>query len=107
MEIKFQELLILIYLNEYKDTYLLSEIKLICNFSTEQLKLFLQNMEEKGLIENSNKLISMTFIGKTVLEEKGLEVVVIDDLLKDKVTLEIEDDPLGFNDVYIPMKFTN
>lgn len=103
--IKFQELLILVYMQEYQDNYLFSEIKSICNFSTDQMKCFLNIMQGKQLLNFENNIISIAPLGSQVLVEKGLESITLNDLLTEKVTLNIQEERLSFDDIYIPLNF--
>ncbi|MTI71457.1 MAG: hypothetical protein FH751_14520 [Firmicutes bacterium] len=103
--INSKELLILIYLNEYKDQYLLAEIKELCYFTTSQMKKYLQKMIEKEMLEDSNGRLLLTYKAEKFLKEKGLFNVTLSELFKDIVTLEFTEKPLSFQDVYIPKEF--
>lgn len=101
------ELLVLIYLNDFKDKYLFSETKEICNFSTTQMKNCLSKLKEKSLLTESEGILRVTKKGLSLLEEKGLENVSIQELYQiETVTLSFIDQPLSFEDVYIPKKFS-
>lgn len=104
--VDFKELLILVYLNEYKDEYLFSEIKELCSFSTAQMKKTINELVDKKMLSNSSGRLLLTIEAESLLKEKGLINVSISDLFQqDTVTLKFIENPLSFNDIYIPLKF--
>lgn len=103
--IDFKELLVLIYLNDYSDEYLLAEIKELCSFSTAQLKKCLDDLTEKKLLSDENGRLLLTSEGEAFLNEKGLLEASISDLFQDTVTLKFIEKPLSFEDIYIPKAF--
>ncbi|MBP1940347.1 putative transcriptional regulator [Bacillus luteolus] len=93
-------------MNEYKDSYLLSEVKELCNFSTAQMKKSINDLLDKNLLCNSKGRLILTSESETLLKEKGLINISITDLFQqDTVTLEFIDEPLSFEDIYIPKNF--
>ncbi|CAM4127938.1 MULTISPECIES: hypothetical protein [Bacillus cereus group] len=104
--IEFKELLILVYLNEYRDAYLLSEIKEMCNFSTNQMKKSLSDLMSKNMLSNNTGRLVLTHEAELLLKEKGLLNVSITDLFQqDTVTLRFIGNQLSFDDIYIPKDF--
>lgn len=103
--VDFKELLILVYLNDYKDEYLLSEIKELCNFSTTQMKKCLHNLIKKNLLNDEYGRLLLTIEAESLLKEKGLLNVSIADLFQDTVTLKFIEKPFSFQDIYIPKDF--
>ncbi|WP_263703492.1 hypothetical protein [Bacillus thuringiensis] len=104
--IEFKELLILVYLNEYRDAYLLSEIKEMCNFSTNQMKKSLSDLMSKNMLSNNTGRLVLTQEAELLLKEKGLLNVSITDLFQqDTVTLKFIGNQLSFDDIYIPKDF--
>ena len=90
----FHEILVLIYLNEYKDDYMLSEIKDLCNFSTAKLKSCIEKMKENKLVDSQSGKLSVSKAGEHLLKVKNLLNVSIDDLFEDTVTLNFLDEKL-------------
>lgn len=105
MNDNIHETLILIYLNEYEDNYLLSEVKELCNFTNAQLKICINTMKEKNLLESKSDRLLISESGKSLLESKNLLNVSIEDLYKEKVTLNFTEEKLTFEDIYIPKWF--
>jgi DNA-binding MarR family transcriptional regulator len=103
--VDYKELLILIYLNDYKDQYTYTELKRLCNFSNNQLKSTLQSMEEKGLITYQENILEITHISKNILKEKNLSEMSINDLFEEKVSLKFNESPLKIGEIYIPKDF--
>ncbi|AOR97859.1 MULTISPECIES: hypothetical protein [Bacillus] len=104
--VEFKELLILTYLNEYRDAYLFSEIKELCNFSTNQMKKSLDDLISKGMLSKKTSRLVLTNKAELLLKEKGLLNVSITDLFQqDTVTLKFIEKPLTFADIYIPKNF--
>jgi predicted transcriptional regulator len=104
--VEFKELLILVYMNEYKDSYLLSEVKELCNFSTAQMKKSINDLLDENLLCNSKGRLNLTSKSETLLREKGLIYISITDLFQqDTVTLKFIDGPLSFEDIYLPKNF--
>ncbi|KMK75266.1 MarR family transcriptional regulator [Alkalihalobacillus pseudalcaliphilus] len=103
--VDFKELLVLIYLNDYKDEYLFTEIKQLCNFTTSQMKQTLDKLIEKGLLLNQDGSLILGSKGEVLLKEKGLTNVSIEELFQmDTVTLSLKK-TLSFDDVFIPKNF--
>lgn len=104
--IKLQELMTLIYFNNYNDEYLFSDIKKLCNFSTAQMKKFINDLVEKDLLnKNKDGSLEVSIQGKSILKSKGVLDIKISDLLQDIVTLDFIKDPIDFETIYIPDKF--
>ncbi|GAA0435397.1 hypothetical protein GCM10008983_09970 [Lentibacillus halophilus] len=99
--------LILIYLNDYEDQYELHEIKKLCNYTTSQMFEALQSIEEKGFIQYENNKFSLKILdkGREYLQENNLNEISIDDLYESTVTLNISNNTIGFEDIYIPQNF--
>lgn len=97
--------LILIYLNTYNDSYEFHEIKKLCNVSTIRLKEVLSILSQKGYLYYDGITLKLIDSGKEYLEEQNLLDVTIDDLYESTVTLEISDDVISMDDIYIPKKF--
>lgn len=105
MEQSFKEIIVLIYLNTYKDSYQYNELKMLLDFNTSQLKEFINIMKEKKLLKESNILI-LSDKALDRLKRLGLENININDLLQDKCSLKFsEQNKLGFDDIYIPKNF--
>ncbi|WP_201713016.1 hypothetical protein [Rossellomorea arthrocnemi] len=105
-EIEFKELLLLVYLNEYRDTYLLSEIKELGNFSTDQMKKTLDDLISKDMLSSNTGRLALTNRAELYLKDKNLLNVSITDLFQqDTVTLKFIEKPLSFDDIYIPKDF--
>ncbi|WP_281202993.1 hypothetical protein [Cytobacillus kochii] len=104
--VEFKELLILVYLNEFRDTYLLSEIKELCNFSINQMKKSLDDLTSKGMLSSNTGRLALTNKAELFLKDKNLLNVSITDLFQqDTVTLKFIEKPLSFVDTYIPKDF--
>ncbi|WP_214753780.1 hypothetical protein [Exiguobacterium sp. s16] len=104
--VDYKVLLTLLYLKEFKDAYLLSEIKELCNFSTNQLEDHLNKMVAKNLLNKSVNKLSLSDQSLSLLRMKGLENITISDLVyQEIVTLRFIKEPLSFSDIYIPSNF--
>lgn len=103
--ISYKSMLIIIYFNEYKDEYLLSEICKLCDFTTKQLKRELESMVAEGLLTYESGLYRLTDCAIEALEEKGLENSTFEELQRDTMTLRIREEKLGFDKVFIPIDF--
>lgn len=103
-DIEYKELLILIYLNNYGDEYMLSEILLLCDLSTKQLNRVFVTLEKNGYITNQ-KIIKLTEKSQKYLLDNGYNDINIEKLDDSLVTLDIEKTKLSFSDIYIPIKF--
>ena len=95
----------MIYFNEYNDEYLLSEICILCDFTTKQLRRELDTMISKGLLTNELGIFRLTAIAIEFLKEKGLLNANFEDLQSDMMTLNISEKKLNFEDVFIPVDF--
>ena len=101
----YKSVLIMIYFNEYKDVYLLSEICKLCDFTTKQLKRELELMIDDGLLKYKSGLYGLTDYAIEFLEEKGLQNSTFEELQRDTMTLRIREEKLGFDKVFIPKDF--
>ncbi|MCT4612230.1 MAG: hypothetical protein N4A47_02520 [Clostridia bacterium] len=101
----YNELLILIYLKEYEDEYLLTEIKELCGFTNVQMKTTINNLIDRELLTNEFGRLLLTEQGNSLLKEKGLNKVSLNELFKDIVTLKFTGKPFSFEDIYIPKQF--
>lgn len=105
MEQSFKEIIVLIYLNTYKDSYQYNELKRLLDFNTSQLKEFINIMKKKKLLKESN-ILMLNYRALDRLKRLGLENININDLLQEKCSLKFpEQNKLGFEDVYIPKNF--
>lgn len=103
--IDFKKILILMYFNEYQNSYLLSEISKLCNLSIPQLNEILSEMIFDNLIEIKNEIMQITTNGKSILKDNGYERVSLNSLDNDTITLKISDTKLSFDEIYIPIGF--
>jgi len=103
--IKYKTILIMIYLNEYQDEYLLSEICELCDFTTKQLHRELDFMVIEELISTDKGIYSLTDKSIEILSEKGVLSTSIEELQSDTLTLKFTNSKLNFEDIFIPIDF--
>ena len=101
----FKLMLVLMYFEEYKSEYLLSEICNLCSFTTKQLDESIKVLIEDGFLEERNNMIMISIKGTQFLVEQGYNKISLNDLNDSILTLEINDYKLGFEDLYIPNGF--
>lgn len=96
--------IILIYFNTLQEDYLLSELKELLHIHNKQLKLCIEKLFEEGMISDI-KNITLTSNAIQYMKSVGIEDIEINDLLSDKVSIELNRTPFSFDDIYIPKKF--
>ena len=102
--VDYKEMLIMIYLKDYGDEYLLAEICSLCDLTTNQLTRMMQKLEKKGLV-SSEKSIKLSVKAKNYLVDNGYGEIDMKRLQEDIVTLDIKNPQLSFEDIYIPVNF--
>ena len=99
--IEFKKILFLLYLNTYKDFYLLSELKVFLGFNNTQLNKFIDFMKENNLLLRGENLI-ISNEGILLLKSKGLYNIKLSDLDEEFCTLNIVSKENISNRLYIP-----
>lgn len=101
----YKHLLILMYLNEYKDTYLLSDIRNMCNCSLNQLYREINLMSDLGLLSYKDDFLCITENGHDTLSKEGFANIKMKNLSNDLTNFKVSTKKLSFDDVYIPKRF--
>lgn len=103
---EYKEILLLIYLKDYKDDYLYSEMKELLNLTLKQLKNFLKSLETKEIIEiNECNDIILTKKGWDILKEEGWEDLAFTSLINKNLPNIFDKEKISQDDLYIPKKF--
>jgi hypothetical protein len=108
--IEYDKIILIIYINTYKDTYNFTEVKDYLGFSFHQLDNFIDEIIIEGLLEyNQDYILKVSNSGIDLLKTINLENVSFEDLLMDyseKVLIDIQTGvKLGINEIYLPEKF--
>lgn len=101
----FKLILVLIYFKEYKNDYLLSEICNLCSFTTKQLNDSIKFLINDGYLIERNNILILTIKGNEFLAEEGYDRILLNDLNNNLVTLNLNENMLSFDDIYIPNGF--
>ena len=107
---KYDKIIMLIYMKTYKDTYSFEYIKEYFDFSYTELDNFINNMIKDNMLEyNEDFILTITKNAEKFLESLNLQDVAFDELMIDyqeKMVDEIKSEVrLGINDIYIPRYF--
>lgn len=104
MHYNIKKLLAIIYLKTYSDAYEYHELKELLGLNITQLKIFIDNLASEKLIQDKNRLV-LTDKSFNILKQMGLDNIDINSLMEEKITINLIENKLTFDDIYIPKDF--